>query len=281
MATQVANDAVTESGALRLRYGPWAVIAGASEGLGAEFARHLARAGIHCVLIARRKPVLDSFAAELTAEYGVEAIGAAIDLAEASATERMLAAVGDRRVGLFIFNAGADGHATKYLDKAAQDWAPLVRRNVLTLMESVHAFGKRMQSAGRGGILLVASDAAFGGVSRLGVYSASKAFGLNLGESLWAELAAKGIDVLNLVIGATDTPTLRRVLQEKDIPAESLVLARASEVVPASLARLGKGPTFVYGMKEDDPDTVQSSNRRRERVLATGKFLSLFFGEES
>src|SRR5580658_5666444 len=110
MGTRVANDAVTESSALRLRYGPWAVIAGASEGLGAEFARQLARAGIHCVLVARRKPVLDRFAAELTREFGVEAIAAPIDLAEAAATERMLAAVGDRPVGLFIFNAGGDGH---------------------------------------------------------------------------------------------------------------------------------------------------------------------------
>jgi short-subunit dehydrogenase len=280
MGTPVANDAVTQSSALRLRYGPWAVIAGASEGLGAEFARQLARAGIHCLLVARRKPVLDRFAAELTREFGVEAIAAPIDLAEAAATERMLAAVGDRPVGLFIFNAGGDGHATKYLDKAAQQWAPLVRRNVLTLMESVHAFGTRMRSAGRGGILLVASDAAFGGVSRLGVYSATKAFGLNLGESLWAELVSKGVDVLNLVIGATDTPTLRRVLQEKGIPADSLVLARTDEIVSAALARLGKGPTFVYGFEADDPDAVQSSMSRRKRVLANGKFLSLFFGED-
>jgi short-subunit dehydrogenase len=225
--------------------------------------------------------VLDAFAAELREKYGVEAIGAAIDLAEPSATLRMLAAVGDRRIGLFIFNAGGDGHAVKYLDKSADDWAPLVRRNVLTLMESVHAFGKRMVSAGRGGILLVGSDAAFGGVSRLGVYSATKAFGLILGESLWAELASKGVDVLNLVIGATDTPTLREVLRQKDIPLESLVLARTSEVVPAALARLGKGPTLVYGFADDDGDAVKSSVSRRKRILESGKFLSLFFGEDS
>jgi short-subunit dehydrogenase len=277
----VADDAATGPRSLKSRYGPWAVIAGASEGLGAEFARHLAAAGIHCLLVARRAPVLEKFAAELEQTYGIDAIGVAVDLAEPSATERMLAAVGDRHIGLFIFNAGGDGHATKYLDKSAADWAPLVRRNVLTLMESVHAFGKRMVGTGRGGILLVGSDAAFGGVSRLGVYSATKAFGLNLGESLWAELASKGVDVLNLIIGATDTPTLRGVLQQKNIPAESLVLARTSEVVPTALARLGKGPTLIYGFADDDSDSVQSSASRRKRVLANGKFLSLFFGEDS
>jgi uncharacterized protein len=279
--TGIANKGATGPDSLKSRYGPWAVIAGASEGLGAEFARQLAAAGINCVLVARRAHVLDQLAAELRQRYSVEAIGVPIDLAEPTATERMLAAVGERHIGLFIFNAGGDGHATKYLDKGARDWMPLVRRNVLTLMESVHAFGARMAGTGRGGILLVGSDAAFGGVSRLGVYSATKAFGLNLGESLWAELASKGVDVLNLVIGATDTPTLREVLRQKNIPAESLVLARTSEVVPAALARLGKGPTLVYGFADDDSDTVKSSGSRRKRILDNGKFLSLFFGEDS
>lgn len=280
-STRVAKSSAAAPDSLKSRYGPWAVIAGASEGLGAEFARHLAAAGINCVLVARRAQVLDRLAAELRQEFGIEAIAAPIDLAEPTATERMLAAVGDRPIGLFIFNAGGDGHATKYLDKGAQDWMPLVRRNVLTLMESVHAFGARMVSTKRGGIILVGSDAAFGGVSRLGVYSATKAFGLNLGESLWAELAPKGVDVLNLVIGATDTPTLREVLRQKDIPAESLVLARTDDVVPAALARLGAGPTLIYGFADDDSDTVKSSGSRRKRILDNGKFLSLFFGEDS
>jgi short-subunit dehydrogenase len=275
MSAKEARD-----GLLRSRYGPWAVIAGASEGLGAEFARELAAAGINCMLVARRAQVLDKLAAELRAEYAIEAFGAVIDLAEAAATERMLAAVGDRQVGLFIFNAGGDGHSTHFLSKAAAQWEPLVRRNVLTLMESVHAFATRMVANQRGGIILVSSDAAFGGVSRLGVYSATKAFGLNLGESVWAELRSKGVDVLNLVIGATDTPTLREVLHRKNVPADSLVLAKTCDVVPAALDRIADGPTLVYGFAEDDPDSVQSSARRRERVHANGRFLSLFFGED-
>jgi hypothetical protein len=87
--------------------------------------------------------------------------------------------------------------------------------------------------------------------------------------------------VLNLVIGATDTPTLRQVLSQKNIPVESLVLASTSKVVPAALERLGKGPTLIYGFADDDSDSVQSSNSRRRRVLANGKFLSLFFGEDT
>jgi uncharacterized protein len=273
-------DIPIETRSLRERYGPWAVIAGASEGLGAEFARQLAAAGINCLLIARRAAILQGFARELAQTYGVEAIGAAIDLAEPGATERILAAAGERKIGLFIFNAGGDGHATRYIDKPVTDWAPLVRRNVLTLMESVHAFAARLAEARRGGIILVSSDAAFGGVSRLAVYSATKAFGLNLGESLWRELRPQGVDVLSLVIGATDTPTLRRVLREHSVPAESIALSVPSEVVPAALNRLGDGPTLVYGFPDDAPDTTHSATKRRERVLRNGKFLSLFFGEE-
>lgn len=279
---EVQSPAATSGpGSLKERYGPWAVIAGASEGLGAEFARRLAMAGLNCLLVARRARVLDQLARQLRETHGIDADSAVIDLATPGATERILAAVAARTVGLFIYNAGGDGRATRYLNKPANDWAPLVRRNVLTMMESVHAFGMRMSEAKRGGIVLVSSDAAFGGVPRLGVYSATKAFGLNLGESLWAELRSRGVDVLNLVIGATDTPTLRQVLRDHSIPAETLALALPSEVVQATLERLGDGPTYVHGLAEDDADTVQSARARRSRVLRTGQFLSLFFGEDT
>jgi short-subunit dehydrogenase len=272
---------VSASDSLKLRYGPWAVIAGASEGLGAEFARQLAAAGFNCVLVSRRAEVLDTLAAELRRDHQVETLVATVDLADASAVERLLAAVGERHVGLFIYNAGGDTQATNYLDRSVDEWAPLVRRNVVTLMESVHAFGKRFVSAGRGGIIIVGSEGAFGGTARLSVYCATKAFGVILGESLWAELAPRGVDVLSLVISATDTPNLRAVVKERNIPIDGLVLARTSEVVPAALARLGQGPTLVYGFADDHPDSVQSSVSRRKRVLASSKFLSNFFGDEA
>jgi uncharacterized protein len=148
-------------------------------------------------------------------------------------------------------------------------------------MESVHAFAARLAEAKRGGMILVSSDAAFGGVSRLAVYSATKAFGLNLGESLWRELRSQGVDVLSLVIGATDTPFVRKVLQEHSIPAETLALSVPSEVVPAALEHLGNGPTLVYGFSDDVADTTQSATKRRERVLRNGDFVSLFFGPEA
>jgi short-subunit dehydrogenase len=275
-----ADNQRNQPESLHARYGPWVVIAGASEGLGAEFARQLAAAGFNCILIARRGEVLDQLAAELRQNFGIEALGVAIDLAAPDATARMLAAVAGRQVGLFIYNAGGSHDAARFLQAPARQWTPLVNRNVVTLMESVHAFGTLMVNAGRGGIILVGSEAAFGGVPRLNIYSATKAFVLNFGESLWAELAPQGVHVLNLVISATDTPTLRDVLRKNDVPAESIAMSLPSDVVPAALAHLDQGPTYVHGFAEDVADTVKSSRMRRDRVLQSAEFVSLFFGKD-
>jgi uncharacterized protein len=271
---------MTESASIKKQYGPWAVIAGASEGLGAEYARQLAAAGLNCVLIARRSELLARFAQELEQTYAVQTLALTIDLAEPGATARILDAIQDRQIGLFIYNAGGGAHATKYIDVSPEHWQPLVKRNILTLMESVHAFANRLVSAGRGGIVLVASDAAFGGVPRLGVYAATKSFGLILGEGLWAELKPKGVDVLNVVIGATDTPTLRAVLEQKGMSPDSVSPALPQDVVRETLQHLHQGPTLVFGATADDPDTVKSSSARRARVHQNAAFLSLFFGED-
>ena len=268
-------------GPIGQRYGPWAVIAGASDGVGAEFARQAAAAGIHCLLVARRVDALDRLAAELRQSFGVEALCAVIDLALPGATERMLAAAGERQIGLFVFNAGSDTFGTRLLDTPAGDWATLVSRNVSTLLASVHAFATRMVAVGRGGLVLVGSDAAFGGSARLAVYSATKAFALVLGESLWAELAPKGVDVLNLVIGATDTPKLRAVLQKNGIALTGIAMAQPRELVREAFAHLGQGPDWVLGSSEESVNPLTSPAVRRQRVLEISRFLDLFYGKET
>jgi uncharacterized protein len=100
---------------------------------------------------------------------------------------------------------------------------------------------------------------------------------LNLGESLWAELKPAGIDVLNLLLDATDTPTLRAALRQHGISAESLPLALAADVVRVGLARLGQGPTLIWG--GGDQAGIPSDDARRERVVDISKRLSLFYGD--
>ncbi|MFD2427879.1 SDR family NAD(P)-dependent oxidoreductase [Sphingobium scionense] len=199
---------------LQQHYGPWALIAGASEGTGRAFAERLAAQGYKLILLARREAPLAGLATELSARYDTECLWASVDLADADAADRIAALCGDREVGLFIANAGADPHGTHFLDSDIDNWMALVGRNVMTLMRLCHFLGRAMRARG-GGIILVGSGACYGGAPGLGVYAGSKAFDLCLGEALWAELQPHGVDVLNLILGRTDTPELRRFLTSR------------------------------------------------------------------
>lgn len=150
------------SGEFASRYGPWALIAGASEGTGASFARQLAEKGLNLILVARREGPLDKLASELRAAYPIECVTASIDLAADDATERLLGAAGGREVGLLILNAGADTNGSMFLDTALANWDALAMRNVMTTMRALHAFGAPMRERRRGGLLVVGSGAAYG-----------------------------------------------------------------------------------------------------------------------
>jgi short-subunit dehydrogenase len=268
---------------LRARYGPWALIAGASDGVGAEFARQVAAAGINCILVARRLHLLDQLAQELKTRQAVDVITRSVDLSQPDAATRMLTCAEGLEVGLFIYNAGADPFGTKFVDTSVADWGAVLRMNVNALLESCHGIAKRMLEAGRGGIIVVSSEAAFSGTSRLSVYSATKAFGLNLGESLWAELSPAGVDVLSLVLGPTDTPTLRRTLSERKVPLDAIAqdLAAPPAVVRAALERLGNEPTLVYRMPADLAVGLESAALRRKRIIETSKYMDLFYGRDT
>src|SRR5690625_7942542 len=111
------------------RYGPWAVITGASEGTGASFAKQLAAQGIRSVLIARREGPLAQLKQEILEEHGVECVTATVDLAAADAADAVVRAAGDREVGLLITNAGADGNGSPFLDADLSAWNKLVNLN--------------------------------------------------------------------------------------------------------------------------------------------------------
>src|SRR5262249_11741905 len=170
------------------------------------FARKIASSGIPCLLVARREGPLADVAAEILNESGVACSTATVDLASPDAFDRLIAAVGDREVGLFVNNAGADPNGARFLDRDLDVWLEHVRRNIITSMSCCHHFGRLMKVRRQGGLLLVNSGACYSGASFMAAYSATRAFLLNLGESLWAELQPHGVDVLNLGLGRTDTP---------------------------------------------------------------------------
>ncbi|MDE2404631.1 MAG: SDR family NAD(P)-dependent oxidoreductase [Sphingomonadales bacterium] len=249
------------------RYGPWALIAGASEGTGAAFARQLAAAGLNLILIARREGPLDALAGELHAAHpDTQVITATIDLAKKDAAERMAQVAEGREVGLLILNAGADPNGATFLDNAVANWIDLTNRNVMTVLKACHHFAGLMRPRGRGGMILVNSGACYMGLPGCSVYGATKAYDLVLGESLWAELAPHGIDVLNLVMGQTDTPAYRELMARKGIPFPSGT-ADPEAVAALGLARLPHGPTTNWGEADDAAGmTFSSAAQRRERI---------------
>ena len=261
------------------QYGPWAIIAGASEGTGRAYARFLAVKGLSLILIARRQGPLDALATEIAGEYGVECITASIDLGEHDAHRQVIATAGDREVGLFIGNAGADPNGGRFLDRDAAAWTSLVTRNVMTTMLCCHHFAAQMRERRRGGILLSNSYACYGGGQFMACYSASKAFDLCFAESLWSELRPFGVDVLSLIMGMTDTTAFRALLDGKGLPTPAGI-ARAEDVAAFGLAQLGNGPIQNWGLKDDEPvPGQQSAAARRERVLAIDHGSRAVFGD--
>ncbi|MEH6499402.1 MAG: SDR family NAD(P)-dependent oxidoreductase [Pseudoalteromonas distincta] len=266
----------------QLRYGNWALIAGASHGIGAAFARQLAAQGMNCILVARNETALESLKAELEAQHGVQALCVKQDLSATDATARLLEATGNRQVGLVIYNAGGDPFISQFLNTDAEQWMTLLRMNTQTVMDISHAFGGRMIERGRGGLLLVGSHAALGGVRKLGMYSATKGFSLNLGESLWAEWKDQGVDVLNLLISTVDTPTMRETMQRLNIPnAMTMPLPQADDIACLALQQLRNGPTLIHPEDLAVPAGEGSpGSLRRDHVITKSTEAAQFIGND-
>jgi short-subunit dehydrogenase len=249
------------------RYGPWAVIAGASEGTGRSFADQSAARGINCILIARRPGPLEELARDLRVRHRVECVVACLDLAAPDAAGRVADAARGRDVGLFVNNAGSDANDSQFLDGELDDWEKLVERNVMNAMRMSYHFGKLMRDRGRGGIILVGSGACYGGATGMAVYAGTKAFDLCFGEGLWAELRPHGVHVLNLILGRTNTPMFRAFMAKRGLPVGEGA-ASPDEVAKLGLERLPHGPVQNWGAADDEQGFAPiSAAARRQRIL--------------
>jgi short-subunit dehydrogenase len=236
------------------RYGPWAVVAGASDGLGAAWARAMAQRGISVVLVARRKEMLDALADEIRAGTGVQARVLPVDLAAEGAAAEIARETADIEVGMLMYCAGADPRYARFLDSPSSFATSLVQRNCVVPVQLCHHFAAPMAARGRGAIVVVGSAAGLVGAAHMVAYGASKAFDMVLAEGLWAELHPAGVDVLGAILGATDTPALRRLLADRgvlaspDDPSPIPGALTAEEAVDEIIAALPDGgPTHFVG----------------------------------
>jgi uncharacterized protein len=221
-------------------YGPWALVTGASAGIGAEFARQLAALGLNLILIARRQQRLKELAQELEDKNKIQARIVAIDLSRPDFLPEILAVTQRLDVGLVVNNAGF-GIAGKFLDHDIERELALLAVNCRAPLALTHAFGREMARRNKGGIIFVSSVSAYIATPFEATYAASKAFELFLAEAFGYEFRNTGVQVLALCPGSTDT-------EFHEISGSSAVAAMpAQPVVKLALRKLGKKPVAIPG----------------------------------
>jgi short-subunit dehydrogenase len=235
VAAKYAGDA------FRTRFGPWAVVAGGSDGIGEAFAFELARRGLHVALIARRRDPLARVAAELRERFRVEARAIRCDLTSEAVAETVASATRELDVGLLVYNAGSNRQPSRFLDTPIDDVLFLEQLSCRGPLLLAHHFGARLRARQRGGMILMSSLISLCGSHYQATYAATKAFDTVLAEGLWHELAAEGVDVLGVLAGATRTPTM---LASKGKFRDAM---EPAEVAAGALDHLGRGPNWVAG----------------------------------
>lgn len=229
-------------------YGPWAVVAGGSEGVGAAFAHQLADAGINLVLIARKPAPLQETAEQVRAK-GVEVRTLELDLLDPGALAAVREATDGLEVGLLVFNAGANSYGHEFVTGDLDGVQGVIDLNITAQLRLTHHFGALMKERRRGGILLVGSLAGYLGQAHMSIYSAAKAFSRIFAEGLWLELGEYDVQVLELVLGVTRTPAMVRAGLDFTLPG--LRVAEPDDVAREGLAHLHEGPVWIAGGNEE------------------------------
>jgi hypothetical protein len=235
--------AMSRAAVLREKYGPWALVTGASSGIGEQFARQLTRAGFNLLLVARREDRLRDLRAELGQRRRREIEPLPVDLADPEAANSIVGALAGRDVGLLVSNAGFglkgpfDSHSRVRLEA-------MLNVNARAPLVLVHTLLPHFRARRSAGIVLTGSVEGEAPFPWSSAYAATKAFVHSLGMGLYGELAGTGIDVLVLAPGATDTEAL--ALQGFDAASLPSVMPPA-EVARQALRELGRTPLYIPG----------------------------------
>jgi short-subunit dehydrogenase len=227
------------------KYGPWALITGASSGIGRELARQVAEHGLHIVAVARRQSRLDELSSDLNKQYQVKVRTVQADLREPDAIRTITTATEDLEIGLAILNAGAEMTGA-FVQGDEQAHLQLAQLNAVAPMHLAHLYGRQMAGRGRGGIMFVSSLFAYQGVPYVAHYAATKAYLLSLGEALHVELKPFGVDVLVLSPGLTTTEMTANM--PVDFSKLPMIPQMPEQVARVGLRALGKKATVVSGI---------------------------------
>lgn len=260
------------------RYGPWAVVAGASEGLGAAFASELASRKLDLVLVARRPEFLEATAGEVRQRHGVRVRTVAADLGSQAGVAAIRRETAGLAVGLLVYNAAAS-YTGPFLAMEPGQGDEIVDVNCRGLLQLCSHYTPAMVERGRGGILIMTSAAGLAGAGYGAVYSASKAFDLALGEALFQELAPQHVDVLTYISGAINTPHMKRMgldvqrLRDFGTPVrepEEVALEAVDQLGRAAVWIAGKGHSKVADLLEKATRADLSERFTRANLFSAG-----------
>lgn len=231
------------------RYGPWALITGASSGIGAEFSRQIAARGVNVALVARRRDRLDALGEQIEQDHDVRSLSIAADLSGEDFLPTVTEALGARHVGLLVNNAGS-GLTGEFLDHELDDEMRMLALNCRAPLALTHHFGRRMRDHRRGGIVMLASIAGIVPTPMFAHYSATKAWARYFGEGLHEELGRDGVDVVSLCPGLTESEFFEHANVDPTIwpaPLRATIM-RPDAVVKAALKGLGSKSQVVPGL---------------------------------
>jgi short-subunit dehydrogenase len=232
------------------RFGPWALVTGASSGIGEEFARQIAASGIHVALVGRRELLLRTVGVECTRASGVQHRIIPLDLSEPDFLPALADAMRDLDIGLVVSNAGT-GNPGEFLKHDRQLLHETLRLNTIAHLDITHHFGQKLGERRRGGIILVGALGAENGIPCMANDGGAKAYVHSLGEALHYEFKPLGVYVTVLAAGVTNTAVIDKFgLDPKTMPMKPMSVEQCvseglsglrknrSRVVPGRLNRI-------------------------------------------
>lgn len=224
------------------KFGPWAVITGASSGIGKEFARQIAASGINIVLVARREALLKEAGTEFSKEYGVRHRVVALDLSEDGFIGKLASVTDDLDIGLVISNAGT-GSPGRFLTNGRDEMATLLRLNTLAHLDIAHHFGRRLVKRRSGGLLFVGAMGADKGIPYMANEAGAKSYVKSFSESLHVEWKPLGVHVTVLPPGLTETAVLAKFGL---VPGDALTRPmKVEQCVSEGLAAIQKNRSLI------------------------------------
>jgi hypothetical protein len=248
------------------KYGAWAVVTGASDGIGREIAIALAKRKLNLVLVARRQARLDELAAQLSKEYAIEIQVIPANLSDAAGVQQVITHTQSLQVGLLVACAGF-GTSGRFIESNLEEELDMLTVNCSAVLRMVHHYGQRFAQQRRGGIILMSSLLAFQGVPFAANYAATKAYIQSFAEALHVELAPAGVDIIASAPGPIHSGFAARANMNIRLAA------KVDTVAEETLNKLGRRTTVRPGMLSKFLELTLSISPRPRRVRAMGRIM--------